>query len=90
MTNIIDYKNKKKVKVLETELIDAVQKLSASIELLKNHSKYIPIMESLSILHNSRTLLEIHLNKCKRILESGEDKLASEGKTNSVRSPNRT
>lgn len=69
MTNLTDYKNKKKVTILHKELSDAVTKLSASIELLKGHTKYIPVQESISVLSNSRTLLEIHLFKCKKILD---------------------
>lgn len=72
MINIIDFKNKKKLKIVAKDLVECQKRLSASIELLKSYSKYIPVMESLSVLHNSKTLIEIHLSKYKRTLEKVE------------------
>lgn len=69
MTNLSDYKNLKKVKIVYKELIEAREKLTAAIESLKKYSKYSMIGESLSVLHNSRTLIEIHINKFKRTLD---------------------
>jgi len=72
MINIADFKNKKKLQIVAKDLAECQKRLSASIELLKDYGKYIPVMESLSTLHNSRTLIEIHLNKYRRTLEQGE------------------
>lgn len=66
--NLNDYKNEKFTKETEKEFNDIINKLTTSIELLKSYSKYIWIMESLSILHNSRTLFEIKANKLKEVL----------------------
>lgn len=73
MTDLNDFKNKKKLNIVAKDLLEANKRLSAAIELLKEYSKYIPIMESLSVLHNSRTILEIHLDKYKRILNGEKD-----------------
>ncbi len=72
MINITDFKNKKKLRIVAKDLIECQKRISTSIELLKGYSKYIPVMESLSTLHNSKTLIEIHLNKYKRTLEKIE------------------
>lgn len=75
MIDLNDFKNKKKLAIVQNDLIEANKRLATSIELLKEYSKYIPIMESLSVLHNSRTILEIHLDKYKRILNNEKIKL---------------
>jgi len=69
MTNLNDYKNLKKVKLVYQQLQEARDILTASIESLKKYQKYNMIGESLSVLHNSRTLIEIHINKFKRSLD---------------------
>lgn len=72
MINITDFKNKKKLQIVAKDLAECKKRLSTSIELLKDYSKYIPVMESLSTLHNSRTLIEIHLNKYRKAVEKVE------------------
>lgn len=67
MNDLIEFKNRKKLKLIIKELDECEKRLSASIELLKNYRKYIPIMESLTILHNSRTLININISKYKRM-----------------------
>jgi hypothetical protein len=67
--NLIDFKNLKKLKIVANDLEKARQLLIASIELLKDYRKYVPVMESISTLHNSRTIIEIHLNHYKRLVE---------------------
>lgn len=68
MTNLNDYKNLKKLELVYTDLLVIKDKLTMCIESLKPHSKYIQVMESISVLHNSRTLIEININKYKRAL----------------------
>ncbi len=72
MTNLNDYKNLKKIKLVYNDLIAAREQLTNSIESLKKFAKYNMIGESLSVLHTSRTLIEIHINKFKRTLEKSE------------------
>lgn len=68
-TNLSDFKNLKKLKLMASDLEKAHKLLTTSIESLKDYKKYVPVMESISILHNSRTIIEIHLNKYKRLVE---------------------
>jgi len=69
MINITDYKNLKKIELIHKELTELKGLLTTSIESLKDYNKYIPIMETLSVLHNSRTLVEINIDKFKRALD---------------------
>lgn len=73
MINLKEYKDLKRLKLIYDDLIIIKDKLTVSIESLKPHGKYIPVMESLSILHNSRTLIEINISKYKRLLENKND-----------------
>lgn len=61
--NLNDYKDSKKTQDEINELAKIIYSLNNCIDELKPHSKHINIMESLSILHNSRTLFEIKLDK---------------------------
>lgn len=73
MINIADYKNLKKLELVHKDLMEVQKRLTASIELLKDYTKYIQIMESVSVLHNSRTIIEININKFKRALDKTDD-----------------
>lgn len=68
-TNLQDYKNIKKLELVYVDLLEIQKRLTSCMELLKPYSKYIQVMESISVLHNSRTLIEININKYKRTLE---------------------
>lgn len=72
ITNLTDFKNLKKIKKVYNDLLEVQKELTNSIERLKKHIKYIPVNESLSVLHNSRTIVEIHINKFKRVLDGKE------------------
>lgn len=69
MTNLNDYKNLKKLELVYTDLVSIKNHLTSCIEILKPYSKYIQVMESISVLHNSRTIIEINIDKYKRTLE---------------------
>lgn len=73
MININDYKNNKKDELIYSELLELKSRLSAAIELLKGYNKYIQVMESISVLHNTRTIIEININKYKKILGKNND-----------------
>lgn len=65
MIKLTDYKNDKTAEQTKRELVKIITELSNCIDTLKIHSKHIEIMESISILHTSRTLFEIKLDKLK-------------------------
>lgn len=73
MTNLNEYKDLKQAQLIYKELIEAQTRLTTSIDLLKDYSKYVGIQESLSVLHNTRTLIEINLNKYKKIVNGKVD-----------------
>jgi hypothetical protein len=68
MTNLDDYKNIKKIELVYKDLVTIKDRLTSAIELLKDYKKYIHVMESVSVLHNSRTIIEININKYKKVL----------------------
>jgi hypothetical protein len=68
MTNLDDYKNIKKIEIVYKDLLIVKERLTASIELLKDYKRYIHVAESISVLHNSRTIIEININKYKKVL----------------------
>lgn len=69
MVNLNDFKNLKKLKIMAEDLEEIQLRLTTAIESLKEYKKYIPVMESISTLHNSRTLVEINLNKYRKLVE---------------------
>lgn len=64
-----EYKDLKKCKLIYDDLMKIQAKLTTSIEELKPYAHYIPVMEAISIIHNSRTLIEIKISKYKDIVE---------------------
>lgn len=73
MIDFNDFKNNKKNKIIMRDLMEIQKRLTTSISSLNDFKQYIPVMESISILHNSRTLIEININKYKRLLENSND-----------------
>lgn len=66
MIKLNEYKDSKAIKETQRETVKIIEKLTNCIESLKEFSKHINVMESISILHNSRTLFEIKLDKLKK------------------------
>lgn len=71
--NLKDYKDLKKAKLVYKDLLEVKQRLTTSITALTPYGKYIPVMDSISVLHNSLTLVEIHIGKFKRLVEKTND-----------------
>jgi hypothetical protein len=72
MINLNEYKDLKRMKLIYEDLVKIQAGLTTSLEVLKPYGKYVPVMESLSILHNSRTLIEININKYKRLIDESK------------------
>ncbi len=64
-----DFKTTKKSKKIVEDLTQAVHIMNLTLQGLSFYSKYIPVMEAISTLQTSKTLLEIHLNKHKKAIE---------------------
>jgi len=74
MSNINNLHSYKKAKVIVKDLEQVINAMDLSIRALVHFSKYIPVRESVSILENNKTLLEIHLNKQRKIIANkGEE-----------------
>jgi uncharacterized membrane-anchored protein YitT (DUF2179 family) len=64
--NIKKHKNEKINKLVLQDLANSVNIINNSLSDLFKYRQYIPVMECISSLQNSKTLLEIHINKIKR------------------------
>lgn len=73
MVNLKEYKDLKRAKIIYKDLLDIKVQLTTCIEALRPYGKYVPVADSISALHNSRTLVEIHLGKFKRLVEQTND-----------------
>lgn len=69
LTNLNNYKKSKKIAVVVADLAVILKVINLSINALKLYSKYISVMEIVSVLSNNKTLLEIQHNKYKKMLE---------------------
>jgi hypothetical protein len=73
MINIKEYKDLKKAKIVYKDLIQLNGLLTTFIGKLQPYKKYIATMESLSALSNSKSLVQINLEKFKRVIEKAND-----------------
>ena len=65
--NLRDYKQ---AKILEKDLKQIIHIINLSISALHGYSKYSPVSVIISSLQTNKTILEIHYNKYKKILET--------------------
>lgn len=59
----------KKIRIVEKDLSIVIKNLSRYINELAPFGMFVPVQECISVLQNSKTLLEIHHNNCKRALK---------------------
>lgn len=67
INNLLEYR---KAKILVGDLEQILKVINLSISALHHYSKYAPVNLIISTLQTNKTLLEIHYNKYKRILET--------------------
>lgn len=70
MNEIHDFHKLKKAKIIVEELEKVMKILNLSIVGLKPFRKYTSLSETLLCLEDSRTILEIHLEHHKKVLEN--------------------
>lgn len=70
MNNISSLTKYRRAKIIIKDLAIAIRTMNLAIDALSYFSKYIPVMETISVLQNNKTLLEIHLNKQNKILKN--------------------
>ena len=69
MSNVHDLKKFKAVKLIDRDLAQLVKVLDLNIKGFQNYKHYIPIAKVLATLNEQRTILAIHLEKCKQVLK---------------------
>ena len=67
VNNLLEYR---KAKILAQDLKSILKIIDLSIAALHYYSKYAPVNVIISTLQTNKTLLEIHYNKYKRIVET--------------------
>jgi hypothetical protein len=67
VNNLLEYR---KAKILAQDLESILRVINLSISALHHYSKYAPVNLIISTLQTNKTLLEIHYNKYKRIVET--------------------
>lgn len=67
VNNLQEYR---RAKILTQDLEQILRVINLSISALHHYSKYAPVNLIISTLQTNKTLLEIHYNKYKRILET--------------------
>ena len=67
INSLLEYR---KAKILAADLEQILKVINLSISALHHYSKYAPVNLIISTLQTNKTLLEIHYNKYKRILET--------------------
>lgn len=67
VNNLLEYK---KAKILAKDLEVILKIINLSISALHHYSKYAPVNVIISTLQTNKTLLEIHYNKYKRIIDT--------------------
>lgn len=68
-----NHKDKKKAALIAEDLEKVLHIMNLTLDALKHYNKYIQVMETLSTIQNSKTLIEIHLAKYQKILEKDEE-----------------
>lgn len=72
-TNLEDYKNIRRSRVMVMELKAAVRILNLAMRGLKEFKHYTPIKDLLPAIKDCATILEIHLNHQKQILAKEDE-----------------
>lgn len=79
MTKVTDINAYKKAKIVVKDLLNTLGVIHSTIKQLERYSKYTQVADCISVLDQNKTLLEIHLNKYKRVLENkGKDDIVEE------------
>lgn len=63
LTSLNSYKNKKKNEKVISDIKAIIRIYNLSLSAFKFFSKYVIVMETMSVLQTNKTLLEVHLKK---------------------------
>lgn len=70
---------RKRAKIISDDLENVLKVMDLTLSGLRHYNKYIQVMETISCIQNNKTLIEIHLNKYKRLVEN-EDSMEKDKK----------
>jgi len=70
MMMIFDLKNYKKAKIIVRDLEKILDVFNANKKALIGYFKYVPVKDVYKCIINNQSILEIHLEKYKRIIEN--------------------
>lgn len=70
LTNLKEYKTKKQIDIIAKDLSELQLNMTKCLTLLQPYKKYIPAMECISTIINSKSIIDIHLNKYKRLKDA--------------------
>jgi hypothetical protein len=68
--NVVSLAEYKRAKIFTNDLEKIIKIISLSIQGLSHFSRYTPVNTIISTLQTNKTLLEIHYNKYKKIVEN--------------------
>jgi hypothetical protein len=69
ITDLNSYKDLKKAKKMEEGLVSSLKAFQVCLDTLKNHKKYVTVMESMSTISTSYKITEIQLKKCREFIK---------------------
>lgn len=71
--NLKEYKEYKRAKKVAKDLSVIIKIITLTIRAFEQFSKYVAVMEMISVLQNNKTLLEIHYKKYMKVVESRDN-----------------
>lgn len=69
MISLNEYKKSKNANKICKELIEVIALVNETRKKLKKHDKYVPVKDIIMCLGMNQTIMEIHLNKLKRLIK---------------------
>lgn len=69
MTKISDFQNSKKAKKICRELVDVIALVHDYRNKLSKYDEYIPVKEIVTSMLANELIMEIHLNKLKKLIK---------------------
>lgn len=73
ITSLQNVKDSRKLKLVAEDLENIIKIYNLSVQALSLYKKYIPCNETIAMLKSNKMLLEIHLNKIKKNIETLND-----------------
>jgi len=69
ITDLNSYKDLKKAKKIEEGLASSLKAFQVCLDTLKDHKKYVTVMESMSTISTAYKVTEIQLRRCREFIK---------------------